>query len=349
VNWPKVLITGAGGFIGGWVTEELHRLGAKNVRAGAKGRSARIALLPIEVVDCDIIDRNSLDTAMAGVEVVIHCARSRTDERTTVEGTRFVLERAAANGVGKVIHMSSVAVYGNAVGLVDEDTPSVGPVSSYGESKQASEEACRAASNAGLTVVALRPSLVYGPFGDEWTTRYIRQILSGHLKHFGVAGDGNANLIYAKDLATFVAHLVFANLPQYSVFNVNGPEIPTFNEYFSRLSRALGRGALPNHLSKSPGFQVALRRPVRIVGKYLLKNHQKLLLKVANSSPFLADLMKRSESNLRLGPNDDEIRFATNVTFLTGRAKQIGFEPHTSLDDGIAASVRWAKLSGLIS
>jgi nucleoside-diphosphate-sugar epimerase len=350
LNWPKILITGAGGFIGGWITEELYRFGAANIRAstGRRASRARIAQLPIEIVDCDIMDPKSLDAAMAGIEVVIHCARSRTDERTTVEGTQLVLKRAAANGVKKLVHMSSVAVYGNALGVVTEETRPVAPVSSFGESKLAAEEACRAASGANLTVAVVRPSLVYGPFGDEWTTRYIKQILSGHLKNYGPAGEGNANLIYVKDLASFAAHLVTENIPEYSVYIANGQEIPTFNQYFSRLSRALGRGPLQDHSSGSPGLRVALRRPIRIVGKYMLKNHQQLLLKVANSSSLINDLMKRSEANLRLGPNDDEIRFGTNVTFSTLRAKALGFESKTSLEDGIAASVEWARDVGLV-
>jgi nucleoside-diphosphate-sugar epimerase len=349
LNWPKILITGAGGFIGGRVTEELYRLGAQNVRAGMgrAGKHARIAHQPIEVVDCDIMDRKSLDAAMAGVEAVIHCARSRTDERTTVEGTQLVLESAAAKGVRKIIHMSSVAVYGNALGVVGENTPPAEPVSVYGEKKRAAEKACQAASSRDLSVAVVRPSLVYGPFGEEWTTRYIKQILSGHLKHYGPAGDGDANLIFVKDLASFAAHLVAANIPEYSVYNANGSDIPTFNEYFGLLSQALGRGALPHHSGKSGGLNVALRRPVRVVGKYLLKNHQKLLLKIAGSSSLLNDFMKRSEANLRLGPSAGD-HFGTRVRFSTARAQEIGFEARTSLDAGIAASVQWAKAAGLV-
>lgn len=247
MNWPRILITGAAGFIGGWTAEELCRAGAANVRAGVAGTAniARITGLPVEIVRCDIMDPESLDAAMTGIEVVVHCAHSRIDESTTVEGTRLVLQRAIANGVRRVVHMSSVAVYGNVLGIVTEDTSPVPPVNPYGQRKQAAEQACRSAAGPQLTVAVLRPTLVYGPFGELWTTSYIKRILAGQLKQLGSAGEGNANLIYARDLARFAAHLAVAELPQYSVFNANGPEIPTFNEYFDRLSRMLGRGPLP--------------------------------------------------------------------------------------------------------
>jgi nucleoside-diphosphate-sugar epimerase len=348
LNWPRILITGAAGFIGGWTAEELCRAGAANVRAGVAGTAniARITGLPVEIVRCDIMDPESLDAAMTGIEVVIHCAHSRIDESTTVEGTRLVLQRAMANGVRRVVHMSSVAVYGNVLGIVTEDTSPVPPVNPYGQRKQAAERACRSAAGPQLTVAVLRPTLVYGPFGELWTTSCIKRILAGHLKQLGPAGEGNANLIYALDLARFAAHLAVAELPQYSVFNANGPEIPTFNEYFDRLSRMLGRGRLPTS-TNSFTIRDALRRPIRGLGKYVLKNNQNML-KAASRNPILRDVLRRAEANLRLKPSDGEIRYyATHVTFSALRAREIGFEPSVSLDEGLTASVEWARVTGL--
>jgi UDP-glucose 4-epimerase len=245
--------------------------------------------------------------------------------------------------------MSSIAVYGDARGVVTEDTLPVLPVSSYGEGKRAAEEACKAAAGPKLTVAVLRPTLVYGPFGDEWTIRYITRILSGRWKHLGAAGEGKANLIYVGDLARFAAHLAVTELPYFSVYNANGSEIPTFNEYFDRLSRALGSGTLsPPSYGLPVRLQIALRRPVRSLGKYMLKNHQSLL-KVVQRSMLLDDLMKRTEVDFRLRPNDHEMRlYGSSVIYSTVRAKEIGFIAGTSLEEGLAASAEWAKRAGLI-
>ncbi|HTE92916.1 MAG TPA: NAD(P)-dependent oxidoreductase [Bradyrhizobium sp.] len=348
LNWPRILITGAAGFIGGWTAEELCRAGATHVRAGVARTAnvARIAGLPVETVHCDIMDPESLDAAMAGIEVVIHCAHSRIDESTTVEGTRLVLKHAITNGVRRVVHMSSVAVYGNVLGIVTEDTSPVPPVNPYGQRKQAAEQACHSAAGPQLTVAVVRPTLVYGPFGELWTTSYIKRILSGHLEQLGSAGEGNANLIYVRDLARFAAHLAVAELPQYSVFNANGPEIPTFNEYFDRLSRILGRGPLPVP-TNSFTIQDALRRPIRRLGKYVLEHNQNML-KMANRNPILRDVLRRAEANLRLKPSDGEIRYyGTRVVFSALRAREVGFEPRVSLEEGLTASAEWARAIGL--
>lgn len=347
---PSILVTGAGGFVGGWVTEALYLSGATNVRAGV-GRwasCARIARFPVDIRLCNIMDPQALDAAMEGVEVVIHCAHSRTESRgSIIEGTKNVLDRAVANGVKKVIHMSSAAVYGSATGIVTEDTAPVSP-NPYGQSKIIAEEICQEAAGDGLTVAVLRPTLVYGPFSDLWTTPYLARVLSGRWQRLGSAGEGRANLVYVGDLVRFALHLANRDLPAYSVYNANGPDIPTFNEYFERLSRALGR-ELPQTTSEILGLQVAIRRPIRAIGKYMLKNHRNLILEAANRSFFLKDLMKRTEDDLRLKPNDDEILlYGMDVTYSLERAKEIGFEPQMSLDDGLAASVEWARSVGLI-
>ena len=83
---PSILVTGAGGFVGGWVTEALYLSGATNVRAGV-GRwasCARIARFPVDIRLCNIMDPQSLDAAMEGLKVVIHCAHSRTDSRRSI-------------------------------------------------------------------------------------------------------------------------------------------------------------------------------------------------------------------------------------------------------------------------
>ena len=143
---------------------------------------------------------------MQGVDTIVHCAYSKADLTTIVDGTRLVLERATANGVKRIIHMSSVATYGSADGIVAEDTPAVDPINPYGQSKRVSEDLCRAAASAGLKVAVVRPTLIYGPFSDLWTIPYIGRIMTGRWNKLGPAGEGKANLIYIADLVRFVDH-----------------------------------------------------------------------------------------------------------------------------------------------
>jgi nucleoside-diphosphate-sugar epimerase len=87
---------------------------------------------------------------------------------------------------------------------------------------------------------------------------------------------------------------------------------------------------------------------VRMLGKYMLSNHRNLILGLGNSSPRLKLMMKKTEEDLRLRPSDDDMqRFSMDVTYSMDRAAKIGFVPRTSVDDGIAMTVDWARSTGL--
>jgi nucleoside-diphosphate-sugar epimerase len=350
MSGPRILVTGAGGFVGGWMVEGLYLAGATNIRAGI-GRwasAARIARFPVEIVQCDMLDAASLDAALVDIDVVIHCAVAKSKESLSVEGARLVLERAKAAGVRKVVHMSSVAIYGEAEGLVTEDTKPAGAVNEYGQGKLLAEELCRQAACPEMAVSVVRPTLVYGPFSDLWTTPYITRLTSGRWRHLGPAGEGRANLVYVGDLVRFAGHLAVTDVGPFAIFNANGPDVPTWNEYLDRFNAALGLAPLVPS-TKSPGLSVAIRRPIRIVGKYLLKNNKDLLLAMSSRSSFLKDMMKKTEEDLKLNPNDDEMQlFGLDVVYSMDKANKAGFFPSTSLDQGLKHSVEWAKSVGIL-
>src|SRR5258708_34191996 len=114
----RVLVTGAGGFVGGWVCEAMHLSGWTNVRAGI-GRwtsAVRIARFPLEIVPCNVLKPAELDQALVGVDSIVHCARG-ADPAVTVEATRLLLDRPRAAGVRRVVYLSPIPVYGDAEGL----------------------------------------------------------------------------------------------------------------------------------------------------------------------------------------------------------------------------------------
>ncbi len=352
---PHVLVTGANGFVGGWFAEAMHLSGWANVRAGISRWSgaARIARFPLEIALCDVLDRASLDAALAGIDVVVHCARGREDDSpVTTDGTRLLLDRARAAGVRKIIFMSSVAVYGDALGAVAETTAPVGALTAYGASKIKAEQICREMADATMSVVALRPTLIYGPFSEQWTMPYLKRFASGGWRRLGPLGEGKCNVVYVGDLVHFTRHLMTHDTGPYAVFNANGPEVPTWNSYIERFNDALGYPALapPARAAAGLGLQVALRRPVRQFGKYVLANHRATLMAVAARSPRAKDLMKRTEEDLRLKPNDDEMqRFAADVTYGMAAAEAIGFTPPTRVDRGLAMTADWARAMSLVA
>ena len=349
---PVVLVTGAGGFIGGWIAEAFHLAGWVDVKAGIArwSSAARIARFPLDIVQCDVMKKESLDAALSGVDVVVHCARAKGDDNSvTLSGTRLLLERIRAAGVKKVIFTSSVATYGNATGIVTEETPPVPPITEYGEGKRQAEAICKEYADKSLAISIIRPTLVYGPFSDLWTTPYINRFASGKWRSLGSRGEGKCNLVYVGDLVRFTKFLIDHDVGPYQVFNGNGPEVCTWNSYLERFNTALGFDPL-REPSSNLGLKVIARRPVRAFGKYLLANHRDLLLDVANRSARLKNIMKKTEEDLKINPNDDDIqRFSMDVTYSMDKAASFGYVPQVSVDEGIALSIEWAKSLRLVA
>src|SRR2546430_14479775 len=103
----RVLITGAGGFIGGRVAEVLHSSGCAQVRAGVRrwAGAARIGRLPVEIVPCDLADPGQVDAACDGVTAVVQCARVAGPGSETP--LRNLLEAAYRRGVTRVVYLST--------------------------------------------------------------------------------------------------------------------------------------------------------------------------------------------------------------------------------------------------
>jgi nucleoside-diphosphate-sugar epimerase len=351
----KILVTGANGFVGGWFAEAIHLSGWADVRAGVSRWSgaARIARFPLDICLCDVMNKESLDMALSGVDAVIHCARGREDDSpVSTDGTRLLLERARAAGVRKVIHMSSVAVYGDARGLVDEQTAAVGPLTAYGATKLRAEQICRETADEGMSIAVLRPTLIYGPFSEQWSLPYISRFASRRWRRLGALGEGKCNLVYVGDLVHFARHLLARDTGPFIVLNANGPEIPSWNSYLERFNAALGFPELESPQKQLIGLapQVALRRPVRRFGKYMLAHHRRALVTISNKSHAAKVLLKRIEADLRLRPNDDEIaRFSIDVTYSMEAAAKIGFVPQTGVDRGLALTADWAQKMSLVA
>jgi NAD dependent epimerase/dehydratase len=181
VSWSKVLVTGAGGFIGSHLAERLVELGA-DVRAlvrytssGTRGWLEQSpAVESMEVVAGDISDADCVRDAVRGVQVVFHLAAligipysyraPRAYLRTNVEGTVNVLQAALAEGSTRVVHTSTSEVYGTAMRVpIDEEHPLQGQ-SPYSASKIAADKMAEAYSRSfELPVVVVRPFNTYGP------------------------------------------------------------------------------------------------------------------------------------------------------------------------------------------
>jgi 2-alkyl-3-oxoalkanoate reductase len=102
MNWPRILVTGGTGFIGGAVVEALHNAGADGVVAGVRHASPRLDLLPVKRANCDVLEQDSIENALDGIDVVIHCARDPA-KGATVEGTRRLLDAIRVRRIKRLV------------------------------------------------------------------------------------------------------------------------------------------------------------------------------------------------------------------------------------------------------
>jgi NAD dependent epimerase/dehydratase len=183
MDWTgrKVLVTGAGGFIGSHLTERLLDLGADvrafvhyNALGGWGWLNHSLAWESIDVVAGDICDRDSVHNALQGREIVFHLAAliaipysyqsPASYVRTNIEGTLNVLQSARFHGLERVVHTSTSEVYGTARYVpIDENHPLQGQ-SPYSASKIGADKIAEAFYLSFETpVVTVRPFNTFGP------------------------------------------------------------------------------------------------------------------------------------------------------------------------------------------
>lgn len=272
-----VFVTGGTGFTGGYLCRHLVKRGYK-VRALARATSNTTLLesLGAEIVYGDLSDPDSYRHNLKGVKTIYHIAalyRSESVPRklfweVNLEGTRNLLEAAAAAGVDRFVHCSTVGVQGEIKNPpATEDYP-YNPGDVYQESKMEGEKlALRFFREQGLAGVVVRPVGIYGP-GDKRFLKLFRYINNGKFRMFG-SGQVLYHLTFVEDL---VEGIILAGEKEQAVgqiYTLGGEEYVTLNELVEMIAEALGVEKPEGHLPLWPLWVAgvvceAICRPLRI-------------------------------------------------------------------------------------
>ncbi len=214
----NALVTGASGFLGLYVVEELVARGDR-VRAVCRRTNPRLAALGVELVQADLRDRTAVAAACHGIDVAFHVGGiagmggpwSRYHD-TNVRGTRNVIEGCLAHDVTRLVYTSSPSVTFNGTSQegVDESTPYPKRwLCNYARSKALAErDVLTSNGRNGLATCALRPHLMWGPRDRHLIPGILRRARRGCLRRIG-DGTNRIDTLYVENAAS--AHLLAAD------------------------------------------------------------------------------------------------------------------------------------------
>lgn len=277
-----ILVTGGSGFVGGHVVHELRRRGlpvrclVRDVR-----KASKLAAWGCELVEGDITTRESVRRAVSEIDTVVHLVAVRQGketefQRVMVDGTRDLLAAAKEAGVQRFVHMSALGT--------SEETKDLVP---YFRAKWETEQLV---GSSGIPYVIFRPSFVFGPDGGILPT-FVK--LARLTPMTPIIGSGRQRIqpIWADDVAVYFAEAVERDDVTGRAFELGGPEIVSWNEFWERVKRSRG-----------------IRRPSVHVPVGLMRINALLTERLPGNIPLTRDLLKMLEHGDNVVSNEDAVR-----------------------------------------
>ncbi len=329
-NKRKVLVTGASGFVGSTLTQELVRQG-HDLRVLVRKSSELHHLdgAKLEQVVGDLREPNSLREAARGVEVVFHIAgvisaRNREEFfKHNAEGTKNMAEAAAEAGVKRLVYTSSLAAGGpSPLGgrRQEEETPE--PVSHYGQSKLGGEKALQEVG-ARLNSVIIRPPAVYGP-RDRGIFTFFETIQKGIVPLLGLEKPDprRYSFVHVEDLVRGIIAAGFTeeNLKPGEIFYISGDGEYSWEHAMETIAKSLDKRGVRLRLP------IAAMRCAGAVCSGISKISGKVM-------PLSLDKVRELE------------QFAWTCS--NAKAKRVlGFTPYWELEKGLQQTARWYRENG---
>ena len=327
LSGKAVLVTGATGFLGGALSRRLAAEGA-HVRALAR-RSNRDRHMRhidhIEIVQGDVTNIGRMHEVIEGCDYVFNAAaamggRLEAQHRVNVIGVRNIMIAAARAGVRRVVHVSSVAIYGfNHTGNITEDLPLQARKDPYNVTKAEGEAILREVGKEhDLSYSIIRPGLIYGPGGGMWTRTMFRLARQKPTIFIG-DGSGSVYPIHVDDVVDMMLLLATHPAADGEAFNCTPDPSPSWREFLGSYSRLAGHDSwlgLPVWLAQTKAPLI------------------EFILTLRGEPKELPALLAHSQRT---------------VTYKTTKARDLlGWQPTIDLQTGIESCVPYLRETGLL-
>jgi nucleoside-diphosphate-sugar epimerase len=308
-----------------------------------------VARFGVDIVAADMMVPDEVAAATRGVTHVVHCAYT-DDPEVIVTGTRNMLSAALAAGVKRLVFLSSAEVYGpHAAGTIDETAPVGHTANRYADAKIDAESLCREFNARGLSITILRPSIVYGPYGKAWTCNIAKRLQSGQWGEFQKYGDGYCNAVYVDDLVSAIILALQHEAADAGTFNVNGPELVSWNEYFRRFNDALALPRLATKSAARSALRTAAVAPLARIADGMMARFEDRLVEIYLRGGIASRMMQRAKSVLQSTPSQRELGslYSRRAIYADAKARnQLGYAPKFDLERGLALSALWLTTGG---
>jgi len=328
----KSLVTGASGFIGSHIAENLVKRGQR-VRALVRKTSKIDFLESIGAEICygDLNDAASLREAVKGMDKVFHSAAmvgdwmpKKTAQKINVEGTKYLLEASLNEGIKRFVFVSSLGVLGmKHHHKTSSDAPRIKANDPYIDTKIDSEalviDYCQKNK---LPFTVIRPGFVFGPRDTKVIPRIVAFLKKEKFVFIG-SGSNKVNMVYAENLADAVVDASNSDKAIGQVYNITNDSNMSIMDVVHMISDIWGL--------KKPNKHV----PAPLA--YMLCNIMELFAKAtkAKKAPLL---------------NKTRLKFLNlNLDFDIEKIKQdLGYDPKINMAEGLIKTKKWIEQEALV-
>ena len=320
----KILVTGAGGFIGfhlsNYLSKQGHHVSGMDIHFPEKNVESPFKF---EAIKGDFRDQKLMQETLKGKDIVFHLASAHLQINLdkseywdiNVHSLRPLLELSKNNGVQRFVHVSSVGVYGNLKSWPADEETICHPQSTYGETKLAGEEVVKKFyEEIGFPIIILRPAWVFGP-GCPRTSKIYKTLKKRRFIMIG-KGENLRHPIYIEDMMQAFKLSMENNEAIGKLFVIGGEKAITTNE-------------LVNAFSSVFNFPGPLMRIPYRAGKTIATVSESIFGLIKKEPPI-------SKRTLEF--------FDTNNAFDISKAKKyLDFNPAFSFESGLTDSRNWLE------